>query len=588
MSISLFLFYSNLFLLGCSTDKNQDTGSTVAEEEWTPTYYCPGSEDCADAEGTLRVGAAAVPITPICFEQWRDCGDDGLCPGDEGYTEADAHEANGEWDKSVEVFLDCGCDQLCPGDEGYILPDQGEGDQVFQASWIAGFQNSRPANGVHDDIWARAIVFEKGSTRIGFVVVDLVGWFYQEIEKTRTMISQEGIDLDHLIVSATHTHEAPDTMGLWGRSATASGYSEEYAQYVRTQTKESIRLAVENLQDVGSFAVGAVDVRDYSEKGTSNLLRDSRDPKVIDEQLRAAIFRNTSGQTIATLSHFGNHPEAIADENTQITSDFPNLLREGLESGVFYDSYQRDGYGGVSIFINAAVGGLMTPLGINIVDGEGTEFRDYTFERNDAFGKVMAEQAMDAIDAATPATDDTLSFAAQVFELPVENFGFQAMFVTNIIPREVYDYDSSEIIDEDNMPKVRTEVAHLRVGPISFVTVPGEITPELVIGGYDGSHVGDPNKTLIDENNPNPPDLSQAPQGPYIRDIIQNEHPWVVGLGNDELGYILPAYDFQLDDRLPWFDQAEGDHYEETRSLGPNTAEIVQGELQKLMDWAAQ
>ena len=199
----------------------------------------------------MRVGAAAVPITPTCFELWRDCGDDGLCFGDEGYVEADANEGNGEWDKNVEVFLDCGCDQLCPGDEGYTSPDQGEGDQVFQASWIAGFQNSRPANGVHDDIWARAIVFEKGSTRVGFVVVDLVGWFYQEIEKTRTMIAQEGIDLDHLIVSATHTHEAPDTMGLWGRSATTSGYSEEYAQYVRSQTTESIRLAVENLQDVG-------------------------------------------------------------------------------------------------------------------------------------------------------------------------------------------------------------------------------------------------------------------------------------------------------------------------------------------------
>lgn len=573
-------------LWSCTQDKQNDTSTTDTGEQWTPTYFCPGSEGCADADGTLRVGAAAVPITPTCFEQWEDCGEDGLCPGDEGYTEPDSKEGNGEWDRSFEAFLDCGCDQLCPGDEGYQAPDQGEGDQEFQASWIAGFQNSRPANGVHDDIWARAIVFEKGSTRIGFVVVDLIGWFYQDIEKTRVIVQDLGVDLDHLIVSSTHTHEAPDTMGLWGRSATSSGYSEEYSQYIREQSAESIRLAVDNLQDVGSFAVGAVDVRDYSENGTSNLVRDSRDPKVIDEQLRAAIFRNTSGETIATLSHFGNHPEVMADENTLITSDFPDLLREGLESGVVYDSYTRDGYGGVSIFVNGSVGGLMTPLRITIVDGEGNEFRDYTFEKNDAFGKVMAEQAMDAIDGAEDATDDTLAFSAQVFDLPVENFGFQAMFVTNIIPRDVFGYDPGEIIDEDNMPHVRTEVSHLRVGPISFVTVPGEVAPELVIGGYDGSHVGDPNKSLIDEDNDNPPDLSLAPQGPYIQDIIPSSHPWIVGMGNDELGYILPEYDFKLDDRLPWFDQAPGDHYEETRSLGPKTADMVQEEIQKLMDWA--
>jgi hypothetical protein len=580
----LSLIIPTFSLWGCSQEKQQDTSTDIVEG-WTPTHYCPGSEGCMDTEGTLRVGAAAVPITPTCFELWKDCGDDGLCPGDEGYTEADSNEANGEWDRNVEAFLDCGCDQLCPGDEGYDAPDQGEGDQEFQASWIAGFQNSRPANGVHDDIWARAIVFEKGSTRIGFVVVDLIGWFYQEVEGTRVLLQEEGIDLDHLMVSSTHTHEAPDTMGLWGRSATSSGYSETYSQYVREQSAESIRLAIDNLQDVGSFSVGAVDVRDYAENGTSNLIRDSRDPKVIDEQLRAAIFKNTAGETIATLSHFGNHPEVMADENTLITSDFPDLLRKGLETGVVYDSYTREGYGGVSIFVNGSVGGLMTPLRITIVDGEGTSFQDYTFEKNDAFGKVMAEQAMDAIDGAEEATDDTLSFSAQEFELPVDNFGFQAMFVTNIIPREVYSYNPEELIDEDNTPYVRTEIAHLRVGPISFVTVPGEIAPELVIGGYDGSHIGDPNKTLVDEDNENPPDLSQAPQGPYIRDIIPSTHPWLVGMGNDELGYILPEYDFQLDDRLPWFDQAPGDHYEETRSLGPNTAELVQEEIQKLMDW---
>jgi len=572
-------------VLACNgEEKTQD--SAVAIETWEPTYFCPGSEGCTDADGTLRVGASALPITPICYEQWLDCGDDGLCPGDEGYIEADSGEMNAEWDKNTEVFLDCGCDQLCPGDEGYTAPDEGEGDLEFQASWIAGFQNTRPARGVHDDIWARAIVFEKGSTRVGFVVVDLIGWFYQDIEKTRTIVADKGIDLDHLIVSATHNHEGPDTMGLWGRSVTRSGYSEEYAQYVRMQSAEAIQVAVDNLQDVGSFAVGSVDVREYSDKGTSNLVRDSRDPKVIDERLGGAIFRNTAGETIATLSHFGNHPEVLASRNSLITSDFPDLLRTSLESGVVYDSYTREGYGGVSIFINGAVGGLMTPLGITITDGEGNDFRDPTFEKNDAFGKVMAEQAMDAIDGAEDVVDDTLSFSGQVFDLPVENFGFQAMFVTNIIPRDIFGYDPEELIDEDNVPHIRTEISHLRVGPLSLVTVPGEVLPELVIGGYDGSHVGDPTKTLIEEDSPNPPDVSLAPQGPYIDDIIPNTHRWIVGMGNDELGYIIPEYDFQLDDRLPWFDEAPGDHYEETRSLGPKTAELIQAEIQKIMDFS--
>ncbi|MEC7987133.1 MAG: hypothetical protein VX278_18335, partial [Myxococcota bacterium] len=415
--------------------------------------------------------------------------------------------------------------------------------------------------------------------------LDLFGWFYQEIEKTRELLVEEGIELDHLIVSSTHNHEAPDTMGIWGRTATSTGYSEEYAQHVRLQTVEVIRAAVANMETVGSFAVGAADVRDYAENGTSNLIRDSRDPIVIDPMIRAAIFRNEDGDTIATLSHFGNHPEAMGSDNLEITSDFPYRLRTSLETGVVYDSYTREGYGGTSIFINGSVGGLMTPLRVTVVDGEGTSFTDYTFERNAAMGKVMAEIAMDAIDQATPAEDFSLSLSANVFNLPVENFGFQAMFLTGLIPRELYDYDPDQILDEDNLPYVRTEVAHLKVGPLSLMTVPGEIFPEVVIGGYDGSYVGDPNKTVINPDNPNPPDLSQAPQGPYLAEKIPSEHPWIVGLGNDELGYFVPKYDFQLDDRLPWFDSPEGDHYEETRALGVDTVELITTEIDKILEW---
>ena len=232
----------------------------------------------------------------------------------------------------------------------------------------------------------------------------------------------------------------------------------------------------------------------------------------------------------------------------------------------------------------------MTPLGITITDFDGNDYREYTFERNDVFGYMMADHAMDAIEngdeiSGTSISDLDVSVAKLDFKMPVENYGFQAMFITEILNREVVDYDPSEIIDEDNMPYVNTEMALLTVGPLGFLTVPGELVPELAIGGYDGSHVGDPTKTIIDEDNPNPPDISQAPEGPYLKEQITETYSMIVGLGNDMVGYIVPEYNFQLDDRLPWFDEAPGDHYEETRSLGPKTADLIQAEIQRLMDY---
>ncbi len=548
--------------------KGGDTG--VAEAEWTPELACPGDTSgiCDGADGALSAGAAAVTITPTCFESWTDLN-------------GDAQWGDGE------DFLDCGCDRLCPGDAGYSAPDEGEGDGVFQAVWIAGFQNGRPASGVRDDLWARALVLDQGDTRLAIVAVDLVGWFYEDVLRTRELLGEE-LGVDHLLIASTHVHEGPDTMGLWGRTATSGGYDPDYAAYVRERTVEAVAAAVADLREVGSLTVGSADITDYStDKGTRNLIRDSRDPTVIDERVRAALLLDTGGQTIASLVSWGNHAEALADGNTLLTSDLAHNIRRSMEEGVRWEAYQRPGLGGVSIFLNAAVGGLMTPLGVDFTDPDGITWSDYSFERSDAMGQMVADIAMDALEGGQVETAPALSFAAQTLKLPVENWGFQAMFLSGIIERTLYDYDAGELIDEDNTPRVLTEIDQVTLGPLQLLSVPGEVFPELAIGGYDGSRIGSPLEVLIDEDNPAPPDLSLAPAGPYWLDRLPTEHGWLLGLGNDELGYIIPSYDFVTDETLPYLEEAEGDHYEETNSLGPETADLLDEAIAELLDWTA-
>ena len=73
----------------------------------------------------------------------------------------------------------------------------------------------------------------------------------------------------------------------------------------------------------------------------------------------------------------------------------------------------------------------------------------------------------------------------------------------------------------------------------------------------------------------------------YIRDQMSGEFNWIVGLGNDELGYIIPAYNFKLHESVPYLDEAEGDHYEETNSLGPDTEPIISAQAERLLQWSA-
>ena len=61
----------------------------------------------------------------------------------------------------------------------------------------------------------------------------------------------------------------------------------------------------------------------------------------------------------------------------------------------------------------------------------------------------------------------------------------------------------------------------------------------------------------------------------------------IVGLSNDELGYIVPPSDFLLNEDLPYLERTQDkrgeDHYEETNSTGPETGRIILETTEKLI-----
>ena len=193
---------------GLEPTTGEDTSGEAPEP---PDLQCPGdrSGQCdADPQAKLEAGAAVRSIVPDCYESWVDL------------------DENFAFKHGNDELLDCGCDRLCPGDPGYIGPDDGEGDGELQPAWMAGFGNGRPATGVRgegvglvgegDGLWARAIVLRQGNTTVAIVAMDLVGWFNGDVLAARELLAEQGLDVDHLIVHSTHTHEGPDSMGMWG------------------------------------------------------------------------------------------------------------------------------------------------------------------------------------------------------------------------------------------------------------------------------------------------------------------------------------------------------------------------------------
>ncbi len=568
-----------LVLLSCKG--GGETDDTDVDPGYQPDLACPGAEGCLTADGALQAGAGTMSILPTCFEDWIDLNDDQ------------------EYDKRDEEFRDCGCDKLCPGDDGYTAADEGEADGEFQVVWMAGFQHSRAAMGVRDvstglrdigegdGLWAKTAVFRQGDSTVAIVALDLVGYFYEPgVARIRELAAERNLDVDLIVVHSTHVHEGPDTMGIWGPNLVTTGVNDDYYEYVAQQAAASIEEAVGALTPVATMHVGSVDSTSYSDRGTRGIVNDTRDPYVVDERVGGARFVDGSGQTILSLINFGNHPETTSDENLLLTSDFVHAARKGVEDGIHFDSFDKDGVGGTAIYINSTVGGMMTPLRQSFVDHDGAEWSASSFEKADTVGMRIAEVALDAMGSeSTEVAEPALAFRSKTYFLTMENLAFQAMYLTGVLNRPAYNYDETMPMSDDNRPQVFTEVDVVEIGPLQMVTVPGELFPEALVGGYDGSHINTPDVEIFEADNPNPPDIANAPTGPYLIDHFTLDHRWVIGMGNDELGYFIPKFNFEVDPIIPYVEEAPGDHYEETNSLGPEAADAVVEECRQLLQW---
>jgi hypothetical protein len=579
--------------------------------------YCP--EPMPEAPfGVKRCGR----LTDRAGESRKDCGRDGLCPNDKiktrvacdentpcpqgltcevgekacylRYTAPD--EDGSEGDGLEDWFLDCGRDRICPcldpkgepayygagkqclkGDKpnpAYKGPDEDgtEGDGKFDAYWMAGFSGNVPMMGSHDDIWARALVLQTGDTTVAIVSLDLVGFFHNKIEEIRARVKERlpNNEVDYILISSTHAHEGPDSVGQWGRAQGGipieTGARPDFLKDIVEKTAQAIVEAQGKLRKA-KLRVG------LSRTGREGFLRDSRDPKIFYDEVHVMqLTAVDGGEVISTLVNWGNHPEALSDINNFVSSDFPHFTREALEKGLPKGASTPEipAYGGVAIYLQGAVGALMTPLGVDVPDLDGTLQKQSNYAKTRALGQQLAVKAFEALEKSEEIAKADVAVWAKQIRVEVENRLFQIIFqLGNIFDRQVVDFNQSAPISPENMPKIITEVGVIRLGEaITFYSMPGELDPEILIGGYDGSRSF--GIEIIDPKNPNPPDLSKAPKGPYLKERMPGKYKFFVGLGNDFLGYILPSWNYQLDAEQPYFRQAPGHHYEETNGLGPS------------------
>lgn len=184
------------------------------------------------------------------------------------------------------------------------------------------------AEGVHDSLWARAVVLRQGNAAWVLCAVDLVGLDEQSVFDIRQQVSQStGLAPETILVAAIHNHSGPSAKD-------AGNWNKPFASLVA----EAIVRAWENLQPA-RLASGAGVLYGYS-------INRRWFERPIDPGVGVLRLDDEKGNVLGTVVNFGLHAVVLGGDNLQISADYVGYARDAVEQAV----------GGVCVFTNGGAG----------------------------------------------------------------------------------------------------------------------------------------------------------------------------------------------------------------------------------------
>ena len=218
------------------------------------------------------------------------------------------------------------------------------------------------------------------------------------------------------------------------------------------------------------------------------------------------------------------------------------------------------------MFLVGSIGGLMTPLKLKLAFADGRPVPPDSFEFGRAVGERAADAALEALASARPSGSSALEHRSAVVYVPLENRLFRLAAFLGVIDRGLFSggKPASTAFGDD----LETEIGYLRLGDAELLLVPAEIYPELVLGG-----IQDPQDRGAD--------FPGAPRERPLFTLLRSEYKLVVGLANDEIGYVIPRS--QWDAKQPFAYGRSEDQYGEINSVGPSAAARLAEAFERLL-----
>ena len=366
--------------------------------------------------------------------------------------------------------------------------------------YLSGGLRKRASQTVGTPLYAKALVLDNSETQMGFLALDLLIIDKETVASAGEIIkAQTGMDMENIMVSASHTHNGPyTTTNVFDGDG---GVDKEWFSTLPGKMAEAVSSAHSSLTEV---KIGTAKGHEESishhrrmkmkdNSAWNDWLRPPKDQIVgvcgpIDPEVGVLKVEKMDGSTLGAIINFSCHNNAGGIAG--ISADFGGYAMEVIE--------RVEGNSSVALFTPGACGNI----------GAGGTIRGAV-----KMGKVLGAEALKTLVRASTTQDVKLAAVHREIDLPLREFELQIDEILKIWPsgEDVFreEMDHLKEIKEDH---VSTYIQALVIGDTAFVSVPGEMFVEL---------------------------------GLEIKEKSPFKHTFVVELANDYVGYIPTRIAFE-------------------------------------------
>jgi hypothetical protein len=215
------------------------------------------------------------------------------------------------------------------------------------------------------------------------------------------------------------------------------------------------------------------------------------------------------------------------------------------------------------VYINGAIGGMITAKEIKKIYRHEIDCEEYTRNYGKRLGSLVTSMVQEE------KIEPVINVKSVPVKVEASNFVLILARLLKVLNNDIYRGKKR------SQAYVATETGYMELGKrqVGLFLIPGELFPELWNGEFMSAETSATGK-----------------QADYkvITSMNRCEHHFVVGLCNDEIGYIIPDNDFIVNEKMPYINAATDihgrRHYEETNSTGPFTARTILNATEDIMN----